>query len=151
MIRCALAAIILLTQTVSPRPNDVTHHATGTFDVKMGPLDPYIKDDTSIGHFSIDKQFHGALEGTSKGEMLSAGSANSSGGYVAIEKVTGTLDGRSGSFVLQHNATMDRGTPQLSITVVPGSGTGALSGITGRLDIIIESGKHSYVFDYVLP
>lgn len=125
--------------------------ATGTFDVKMGPLDTYIKDDKSIGHFSIDKQFHGALEGTSKGEMLSAGSAAGSGGYVAIEKVSGTLEGRVGTFVLQHDATMDNGTPRLSITVVPGSGTGALSGITGRLDIIIESGTHSYVFEYALP
>ena len=139
------------TQSHESRNAPVSHRASGAFDVKVAPLEPYNKDDKTFGRFSIDKQFHGALEATSRGEMLSAGSANSSGGYVAIEKVTGTLDGRSGAFVLQHNATMDRGTPHLSINVVPGSGSGALAGITGTMDIVIEQGKHSYVFDYRLP
>jgi len=84
----------------------VSHHATGTFDIKIAPLEVYNKDDKSLGHFASDKQFHGALEGTSKGEMLSAGDPSSSAGYVAIEKVTGKLDGRSGSFVLLHSAFM---------------------------------------------
>jgi Protein of unknown function (DUF3224) len=139
-------AAFALSSTQSPSPQ----RATGTFDVKVAPLDAYNKDDKSLGHFSIDKQFHGALEATSKGEMLSAGSASGSGGYVAIEKVAGTLDGRKGTFVLQHNATMDRGTPHLAIAVVPDSGTGELAGITGKMDIVIEGGKHSYVFEYAL-
>jgi hypothetical protein len=130
----------------------VSHQATGTFDVKVAPLEVYNKDDKSLGHFSIDKQFHGALEGSSKGEMLSAGDPSSSAGAVAIEKVTGTLDGRSGTFVLQHSAFMVRGTPQdWNISVVPDSGTGKLSGLSGKMKIIAEGGKHSYVFDYTLP
>lgn len=127
------------------------HRATGPFDVKIAPLETYVKGDAGLGRFSIDKQYHGALEATAAGEMLSAGSAASSGGYVAIERVAGTLDGRTGTFVLQHSATMDAGTPLMSITVVPGSGTGALAGITGRMDIVIDAGKHSYVFEYTLP
>jgi len=129
----------------------VSHHATGIFDVKVAPLEVYNKDDKSLSHFSIDKQFHGALEGTSKGEMLSAGDPSSSAGAVAIEKVTGKLDGRSGSFVLLHSAFMKRGTPQeWNISVVPDSGTGELSTISGTMKIIVEGGKHSYVFDYTL-
>lgn len=101
---------------------------------------------------SIDKQFHGDLEGTSKGQMLSAmGSVKGSAGYVAMEKVTGTLHGRGGSFVLQHSGTMNRGVPQLLVTVVPDSGTDQLAGLTGTLAIIIDSGKHSYDFEYSLP
>ena len=132
----------------------MTKHASGPFDVKLSPLTAYNQDDKTLGRFSSDKQFHGALEGTSKGEMLSAGSGakGSSGGYVAIEKVTGTLNGRSGAFVLQHNATMTRGTPQMNIIVVPDSGTGELTGLAGKMNIIIApDGKHSYEFDYTLP
>lgn len=129
----------------------MTHHVSGPFEVKVAPLETYNKDDKSLGHFSIEKQFHGGLEATSKGEMLSAGSAPKDGGYVAIEKVTGQLEGRNGSFVLQHNATMENGKPNLSIIVVPGSGTGGLAGISGTMNILIEAGKHTYVFDYRLP
>jgi hypothetical protein len=101
---------------------------------------------------ALDKQFHGDLEATSKGQMLSAGTAvKGSAGYVAMEKVTGTLHGRKGTFILQHSATMTRGTPQLSIFVVPDSGTDELTGITGSMNIIITDGKHSYAFDYMLP
>ncbi len=130
----------------------MTHHATGPFEVKITPLDPAFKtDDNSLGRMSIDKQFHGALEATSKGEMLTAAtSVKASAGYVAIERVTGTLDGRSGSFTLQHNATMTRGTPQLNIIVVPDSATGQLEGLTGTMNIIITNGKHSYDFAYTL-
>jgi hypothetical protein len=100
----------------------------------------------------IDKQFHGDLEGTSKGQMISAmGSVKGSAGYVAMERVTGKLKGRTGSFVLQHNGTMTRGAPQLSVTVVPDSGTDQLTGIAGMLTIKIEGGKHSYEFEYTLP
>jgi hypothetical protein len=130
----------------------VTSHASGTFDVK---LTPQTDDgaDTGFGRMSIDKQFHGDLEGTSKGFMLasSATIVKGSGGYVAMERVTGTLKGRAGSFVLQHSGTMTRGTPQLGVTVVPDSGTGQLEGITGTLAIKIDEGKHSYEFDYTLP
>jgi hypothetical protein len=129
------------------------HHVTGSFDVKVGPLEPYNKDDKAVGRYSLDKQFHGALDGSSKGEMLAfgTGAAGSSGGYVAIEKFTGKLDSRAGTFVLQHNTTMTKGKPDMNIFVVPDSGTGELAGITGKMQIIIDAGKHSYVFDYTLP
>jgi Protein of unknown function (DUF3224) len=129
-----------------------THQAKGPFDVKLAP---FKSDgiDASFGAMSIDKQFHGALEATSKGTMLAFQSgAKGSAGYVALEKVDGTLDGRKGTFVLQHNATMDRGTPSLSIIVVPDSGTGELTGLAGKVNIdIAAGGKHSYIFDYTLP
>lgn len=129
----------------------LTSHASGTFEVKLTPQpeDP----DTGFGRMSIDKQFRGDLEGTSKGFMLSSAATvvKGSGGYVAMEKVTGTLKGRTGSFVLQHSGTMTRGTPQLNITVVPDSGIGQLEGIAGTLTIKIDQGKHSYEFDYTLP
>jgi hypothetical protein len=129
----------------------VTTRASGTFDVKLTPLAAYNTGDTMAARRSIDKQFHGDLEGTSKGEMLSAGtSVKGSAGYVAIERVTGTLSGRSGTFALQHSGTMTRGAPQLVITVVPDSGTGDLTGLAGTMTIDISDGKHSYVFDYTL-
>ena len=132
----------------------MTTQARGPFDVKLSPLEAYNKDEgANLARMSIDKQFHGDLEATSKGEMLATGSGGkgSSGGYVALEKVTGTLHGRSGSFALQHNATMTRGEPYLNIIVVPDSGSGALTGLTGAMKIIIADGKHSYEFDYNLP
>jgi len=128
----------------------MSQHAKGTFDVKIGALEAYNKiEGANAGRMSIDKQFHGDLEGSSKGEMLTAGTAvKGSAGYVAIERVTGTLGGKAGSFSLQHNATMNRGAPQLSIAVVPDSGTGQLAGLSGRMNIIIAEGRHSYEFDY---
>lgn len=127
--------------------------ATGDFDVKLGPLEPYNRDpDAALGRMSLDKVFEGDLQATSKGEMLSAGAPQSgSAGYVAVERVTGALHGRRGSFALQHSATMHRGTSSLSITVVPGSGTGELAGLSGTLNIIIADGKHSYEFEYECP
>src|SRR5260370_12061778 len=101
---------------------------------------------------SLDKQYHGDLEATAKGEMLYAGGpAKGAGGYVAIEQVSGTLQGRSGSFVLQHSGTMTPGATHLTVTVVPDSGTGQLRGLTGSLSIKIDSGQHSYELDYSLP
>jgi hypothetical protein len=101
---------------------------------------------------SIDKQIHGDLEATSKGQMLATGTdVKGSAGYVAIERITGTLQGRTGSFVLQHSGTMARGALQQSITVVPDSGTGQLVGLTGKMTINIADGKHSFDFDYALP
>jgi hypothetical protein len=116
----------------------------------IAPLAAYNQDGKTLGRFSIDKQFHGDSEATSKGEMLSAGNPSSSGGYVAIEKVTGSLNRRNGGFVLQHNATMENGKPHMNIIVVPGSGAGNLTGISGKMDIVIEKGKHSYVFEYTV-
>lgn len=124
-------------------------HAKGTFDVK---LTPQATPDSAVGRMSIDKQFHGDLEAKSKGEMLMHGTAvKGSAGYVAMEQVTGTLAGRSGTFVLQHSGTMDRGAPQLTVTVVPDSGTGELAGLTGKMTIDIVDGKHLYTFQYSLP
>jgi hypothetical protein len=131
----------------------MTHHATGTFEVKLVPLEPSFKtDDNSLVRFSIDKQFHGELEATSKGEMLATGGpAKGSGGYVAIESVSGTLNGRTGTFILQHNGTMQNGGFQMNVIVVPGSGTAQLSGLSGSMAIIIKDGKHSYDLTYTLP
>ncbi|HKI01877.1 MAG TPA: DUF3224 domain-containing protein [Thermoanaerobaculia bacterium] len=130
----------------------MTNRATGSFEVK---LSPQAADDGSenppVGRLLLDKQFHGDLEATSKGQMLAAGtSVKGSAGYVAIEQVTGTLQGRAGTFVLQHSGTMNRGEPQLTITVVPDSGTGELTGLAGKMGIEIAGGKHSYDFEYTL-
>ena len=127
-------------------------HASGTFDVKLAPQPaaPGIEA-AALGRMTIDKCFHGDLQGSSLGEMLSAGSAVAgSAGYVAIERVTGTLHGREGSFALMHFGVMDRGTPSLRVTVVPDSGTGELAGLKGELAIRIEQGRHGYTFDYTL-
>ena len=123
--------------------------ATGTFDVNVSPLST---DAAPLGRMGLDKEFHGDLAGTSKGEMLTFQSdVEGSAGYVAMERVTGTLHGRSGTFVLQHSGTMERGAMHLQLTVVPDSGTGELTGLAGSMQIIIEDGQHSYVFDYTLP
>jgi len=129
----------------------LTNHANGTFDVKLTPQDDK-SDDKSMGRMMIDKQWHGDLEGASKGQMLTGGDATKgSAGYVAIEKFTGALKGRKGTFILQHTATMNQGQGDLTITVVPDSGTEELKGISGQLTIKIENGKHFYDFDYSLP
>lgn len=131
----------------------MTNHATGDFIVKIRPEQvPDRPADPQLGRMSIDKTFTGDLEGTSIGSMLTAGTAvKGSAGYVAIEKVTGTLKGCKGSFILQHNATMNRGAPSLGIAVVPDSGTDQLTGLTGTLNIRVENGAHHYDFDYALP
>ena len=130
----------------------MTTRASGPFTVKMSPQ-PRSEGvgDPIIGRMSLAKQFSGDLEATSLGEMLAirtdiAGSA----GYVAMERVVGRLLGREGSFSLQHSGTMDRGVPRLTVTVVPDSGTGGLVGLTGKMEIHIESGEHSYTFEFVL-
>ncbi len=130
----------------------VTIRATGAFDVKLDAQTAEEKTGgAAISRMSIDKQFHGDLEGTSKGQMLAAGTGvKGSAGYVAIEQVTGTLHGRTGTFVLQHSGTMTRGAPQLSVTVVPDSGTGQLAGLAGKMAIRITEGKHFYEFEYTL-
>ena len=138
------------------RSSAARSHATRhrPFDVKLAPQPAEESAGSpSISRMLLDKQFHGDLEATSKGTMLAAGSGakGSSGGYVALEIVTGSLKGHTGTFVLQHSATMTRGTPALIITVVPDSGTGQLVGLTGRMSIEIANGKHTYIFDYTLP
>jgi hypothetical protein len=121
--------------------------ATGTFEVKLTPQ----QTGAGLGRMTIDKTFKGDLEATSQGEMLSAmGEVKGSAGYVAIEKVTGKLGGKSGSFVLQHSGTMDRGAPALVVTVVPDSGTGELAGISGKMNIRITAEGHFYDFEYSL-
>jgi Protein of unknown function (DUF3224) len=126
--------------------------ATGTFEVKLAPLDAYAGGENStLGRMSLDKQFHGDLEAVSQGEMLTGMTAvQGSAGYVAIERVRGTLHGRNGTFVLQHSGSMNRGTPQLSITVIPDSGTDGLAGLAGTMSIDVAGGKHSYTFEYTL-
>jgi len=128
-------------------------HAHGTFEVKMIPQPAQDGvGDPGIGRMALDKQFHGDLEATGKGQMLAAGTdVPGSAGYVALERVSGTLHGRHGTFALQHSGTMARGAPQLSITVVPDSATGELLGLAGKLAITIADGKHSYDFEYMLP
>ena len=135
----------------TPSPAAQSGRATGEFDVKLTPH-PLIDAPAGVGAFTIDKQLRGDLEGTSRGEMLTAMTdVKESAGYVAVEKFTGTLRGRTGTFALQHNATMTRGTPNLNIIVVPDSGTGQLAGLTGKMTIEIVSGKHFYAFEYNLP
>lgn len=125
--------------------------ATGTFEVKLTPQPQEAEGDASLGRMTIDKQFHGDLEATSKGQMLTAGtSVKASAGYVAIEKVSGVLHGRNGTFVLQHTGAMTRGATQLTITVVPDSGTEQLVGLAGKMTINRADGKHSYEFEYML-
>jgi hypothetical protein len=140
----AAICLLLMPQTKEPM------HATGTFEVK---LKPQIDEggDPTVGRMTIDKQFQGDLEATSKGQMLAVqGEIKGSAGYVAMERVAGTLAGHKGTFALQHTGTMTRGTPTLSVTVVPDSGTGDLTGLTGKMNIIIADGKHSYEFEYTL-
>lgn len=130
----------------------VKARASGTFDVKLNPLEAYGgATDPMLGRMSIDKTFRGDLEATSVGEMLTGmTSVKGSAGYVAIERVSGTLQGRTGTFMLHHNGLMSRGAQQLVIGVVPDSGTGELAGITGSMTIEIADGKHSYTFEYSL-
>jgi len=124
--------------------------ASGSFEVTLQPLP--IELGAAIGRRSIDKAFSGDLVGTSAGQMLSAmGEVTGSAGYVAVERVTGTLHGRRGSFILQHSSQMSRGVPTQSVLVVPDSGTEELVGLEGRMEILIEAGAHRYVFDYSLP
>ena len=126
--------------------------ATGTFDVSLKPLSMDNDPGTQLlGRMSIDKQFRGDVEATSKGQMLTGGTIiKNSAGYVAIERVTGSVKGRKGSFILQHNGTMNRGEPSLVIRVVPDSGTEQLEGLKGSMKIDIDAGKHSYELEYVL-
>jgi Protein of unknown function (DUF3224) len=128
----------------------IVSNAKGRFDVKLTPESDNTGESV-VGRMTIDKQFHGDLEGTSQGLMVMAGtSVEESAGYVAIEKVTGSLQGRSGTFYLQHNGIMNRGDGQLSIVVIPDSGTDELTGLSGTFNIKIDHGEHSYDFNYTI-
>jgi hypothetical protein len=123
--------------------------AKGTFDVKMVPLS---SDAPGLGRLSLDKDFHGDLTGSSKGEMLAIRTpVPGSAGYVAMETVTGAIGGRAGTFSLMHFGVMDNGAPSLTVTIVPDSGTGELTGLAGRLRIIVEGKEHRYELEYELP
>jgi hypothetical protein len=136
---------------MSERESGVINHASGTFEVKVTPQADDNGGEPALGRMSLDKRFHGDLEGTSKGEMLTvATDVKGSAGYVAKERVIGKLKGHSGTFALQHTGTMTRGVPNLAITVVPDSGTGELIGLAGQMTINITDGKHFYEFEYTL-
>ncbi|WP_413714823.1 DUF3224 domain-containing protein [Serratia ureilytica] len=128
-------------------------HATGTFDIKLTPQTATAEIETAkLSRMTIDKQFHGDLTAASLGEMLAVRmEAHGSAGYVAMERVTGTLHGHKGSFVLQHSGTMNRGVSSLQLTVVPDSGTGELTQLSGSMTIEIDQDTHRYTMDYVLP
>ena len=153
ILAARLAAAVCLCSVTAMAADPAPKRAAGSFDVKIAQL---ALDDkaavSTLGRMSLDKQYHGDLEAAAKGEMLSALTATEgSGAYVAIERVTGKLHGRSGSFVLYHAGTMVRGAQQLNIAVVPDSGTGELAGLAGKMSIVIEGSEHSYVFEYTLP
>lgn len=123
--------------------------AVGTFDVKLAPLD---FDQSPIGSMLIDKTFEGDLQGTSVGQMLAFRSGvEGSAGYVAMERVAGTLGGREGSFTLQHSGQIDKGAPSLTVVVVPDSATDGLAGLRGTMNIVVTPGRHDYQFRYTLP
>jgi hypothetical protein len=148
------AAVSTTGSSVSNQKGAVmTKHGSGTFDVKITPQKDEGVGDASVGRMAIDKQYHGDLEGTGLGQMLTGMSADvkDSGAYVAIERVRGTLHGRSGSFIVHHRGIMTRGAQDLTITVVPDSGTEELKGIAGTMTIDIKEGKHFYGIDYTLP
>ena len=126
--------------------------ASGAFTVRLAPQAVEEGDESGMGRMTIAKEFEGDLSAVSQGQMLAAQTGvKGSAGYVAMEKVSGSLQGLEGTFVLQHSGTMTRGAPELSVTVVPDSGTGELTGLTGRMSIAVADGKHSYAFEYTLP
>lgn len=148
------ASLAAFAAPVSVPSESTRMHAKGTFDVKVTPQQADNPDARAAGvdRLSLNKTFHGPLDAISQGEMLAIGDGTQSGGYVAIEKITGTLDGREGSFALLHSAMMRNSTPERwSVAVVPDSGTGALKGIDGAMTIAITDGKHYYDLTYTLP
>ena len=148
-----LAAQSVAAAPTITKPGNMTQRATGSFEVKVTQQTASeIAQSGEIMRLTIDKEFRGDLAGTSKGEMLAAGTESTgSGVYVAVERVTATLAGRTGKFVLMHAGTRNKTSQDLSVTVAPESGTGGLAGIAGKMTIIIEGGKHDYVFEYTLP
>lgn len=143
------APIFSRCQSSIPKETLMTNRAAGHFDVKIIPQDDKLGD--GISRMLLEKQYHGELDGTSKGQMLAVGSSKSSGVYVALETFTGTLHGKSGGFSLHHTGVMTKSVPKLTISVVPDSGTGELKGIRGAMNITIApDGSHSYDFEYTV-
>lgn len=156
LVPLVVVAAIVLTAgglaTAQQKDSAVSKHVAGSFDVKVIPQKDEGIGDPTVARMALDKVYHGALDATGLGQMLAGmGAAKDSGTYVAIERVTGTLDGRKGSFAVHHVGVMDRGAQSLAITVIPDSGTEALTGITGSMTIEIKDGAHFYTFDYELP
>jgi hypothetical protein len=153
IVVAAISAPTAAQTSANMRRAPVMKTATGTFEVKMTPQgEPQASDGLTLGRFLNEKRFAGDLEGKSRGEMLTAmTSVENSAGYVLIERVEGTLEGRAGSFVLQHSSTVARGAQKQSIVVVPDSGTGSLAGLTGEMTVEVSLGKHAYMFRYSLP
>lgn len=148
------AALALAAATTARSKESINMHAQGSFDVTVQPqtADNAQAKSAGVSRLSLDKRFHGALEGPSQGEMLAIGGGGESGAYVALERFTGALDGRHGGFALMHSSGMRNGKPEnWSVTVVPGSGTEQLAGIEGTMLIRIADGKHDYEFEYTLP
>lgn len=154
VLSAVLAVVGPMAPSAAPpqKGTTVTKHAAGTFDVKVVPQKDEGIGDATIGRMSIDKQYRGDLVGTGLGQMLAGmGEVKDSGAYVAIERVTGTVHGKTGSFAVHHLGVMNRGAQSLVITVIPDSGTGDLVGITGTMTIEIKGGAHYYTLDYSLP
>jgi hypothetical protein len=155
LAECAVTCAAKPSSSAVAEPEEKTvmsQHARGTFEVKVAPIpEEGSFGAAGLGRMSIDKTFHGDLEGASVGQMLTAMSTvEGSGAYVAVEKITGRLAGRTGSFMLHHRGVMTRGEPSLSVTIVPDSGTGELAGIAGTLGIDIRDGQHFYDLEYTL-
>ncbi len=148
LILFAMAAMLTACGFAQVKEAAGMHHARGSFTVKVLPLTPAPAE--GLARFSIDKEIHGDLEATTKGEMFSGGDFKAgAAGYVAIEVVAGTLAGKKGSFAMQQMATMDKNGPKMQVVVVPGSGE--LKGISGTFVITVADGKHSYDLEYQLP
>ena len=150
-MRTVLVAAMMLVSLAPVQAEQKMTKASGTFEVKLAPVgNDSTAEGPNLGRMSMDKTFKGDFEGIGKGEMITAAglAVKESAAYSAVERLTGTLHGKKGSFALQHTGVMDRGKPSLQITVVPDSGTGELVGLTGKLEIIIEGKAHKYVFEY---
>jgi hypothetical protein len=148
----AITALMITTvhAQITPKEALMSTRVSGPFEVKIIPQDDKLDD--GISRMLVDKQYHGDLDGTSKGQMLAIGSPKSSGVYVAIETFTGTLRGKTGSFSLHHTGIMTKAGATMTIIVVPDSGTGQLAGITGKMTInVAADGRHSYEFEFTLP
>jgi hypothetical protein len=154
MATLAALGLALEATAAQKKGGHMSHRASGTFEVKVEPIPADNKGDRpSFPRFTLDKQYRGDLEGTSQGEMMTAnGTVEGSAAAVAIERFSGSLNGRKGSFALVHSATMRRGGEYaMIIRVVPDSGTAQLAGLTGTLEIVIVGNEHHYNFDFSLP
>jgi len=149
MLGLILAAMLVM----APQTGETDmRHARGTFDLTITPVQPAPETAPDVpGRMTLSKVFHGDLTGTGTGEMLATMAPGASGAYVAMERVSGSIDGHEGSFALVHRGLMDKGAQDLLITIVPGSGTGDLTGIAGVFHLTIEGGEHRYDLEYSLP